>query len=370
MITVSLCMIVKDEEDVIARCLDSVADLADELIVVDTGSTDRTVEIVGRYTDRKYTFAWTDDFAAARNYAFEQAAMDYILWLDADDVLTEINREKLRALKQTLTDEVDSVTMLYELAEDDCGNVTFQLRRNRLVKRSRGFRWIGAVHEYLEVGGTIASSDIAVKHMGKPGKRDSERNIRIYERRLAEGETLSPRDLYYYANELCDHGLHKKAITYYERFLNEGGGWIEDNISACGRLADCHHVLGDMKSELEASLRSLQFDAPRAEFCCRIGYHFLSTSRYGEAVFWYALATERKLPEGHLGFDNPACATWLPHLQLCVCYDKLGQHALAILHNDLALQYRPTDAVMLANRDYFARRLSLSTPDDAAGRGA
>lgn len=370
MITVSLCMIVKDEEDVIARCLDSVADLADELIVVDTGSTDRTAEIVGRYTDRKYVFAWTDDFAAARNYAFEQATMDYILWLDADDVLTDDNREKPRTLKQTLPDGIDSVTMTYELAEDDCGNVTFRLRRNRLVKRSRGFRWIGAVHEYLAVSGTIANSDIAVKHMGKPGKGDSERNLRIYERRLAGGETLSPRDLYYYANELCDHGFHSKAISYYERFLDEGGGWIEDNISACGRLADCHHALGDALSELEASLRSLQFDAPRAEFCCRIGYHFLTTNRYGEAAFWYGLAIERKLPEGHLGFDNPACSTWLPHLQLSVCYDRLGQYTLASLHNDLALQYRPTDPVMQANRDYFARRLSPQAPDDTADRGA
>ena len=66
----SVCMIVKDEEEVLARCLDSVKDAADELVIADTGSTDATVSIARRYTDRVFSFAWTDDFSAARNFSF------------------------------------------------------------------------------------------------------------------------------------------------------------------------------------------------------------------------------------------------------------------------------------------------------------
>ena len=78
MITISLCMIVKNEEKLLARCLDSIADLMDEMIIVDTGSTDRTKEIAARYTDKIYDFSWIGDFAAARNFAFSKASMEYI----------------------------------------------------------------------------------------------------------------------------------------------------------------------------------------------------------------------------------------------------------------------------------------------------
>lgn len=367
MITISLCMIVKDEEEIIGRCLDTVADLVDEFIIVDTGSTDKTQAIIERYTDNKHTFEWVDDFGAARNYAFDQATKDYILWLDADDVLKQEDRDKLLALKQTLDPSIDSVTMLYNLSEDEFGNVTFSLRRNRLVKRERHFRWIGQVHEYLQVNGNILNSDIAVTHRSTNNERDSDRNLKIYEKRVAAGEQLSPRDLYYFANELKDHAQYTKAIQYYESFLATGQGWIEDNISTCGKLADCYHALGDSQMELESSLRSLQYDLPRAEFCCRIGYHFLNTHNYNSAIAWYKMATELKLPDNHLGFVNPACSTWLPHLQLSVCYDRIGQYELACQHNEIALQYRPEDPRMLGNRAYFSTVLAKNIADAAEG---
>ena len=99
MVSVSLCMIVKDEEAVLSRCLTSVGDFADEIIIVDTGSKDRTKEIAGRFTDKIYDFAWRDDFAAARNFAFEKGTGDYLFWLDADDVIPREELTKLKDLK-------------------------------------------------------------------------------------------------------------------------------------------------------------------------------------------------------------------------------------------------------------------------------
>ena len=86
MATVSLCMIVRNEEKVLARCLDSVRGIADEICITDTGSTDKTREIAQKYGTVQ-VFPWCDDFSAARNFSFAQARMDYTLWLDADDVL-------------------------------------------------------------------------------------------------------------------------------------------------------------------------------------------------------------------------------------------------------------------------------------------
>ena len=89
MSTISLCMIVKDEEAVLDRCLNSVKAAMDEIVIVDTGSADRTKEIARKYTDKIFDFSWQDDFSAARNFAFEKGQMDYLMWLDADDVLSE-----------------------------------------------------------------------------------------------------------------------------------------------------------------------------------------------------------------------------------------------------------------------------------------
>ncbi|GBF74544.1 glycosyl transferase [Paenibacillus sp. 598K] len=357
MISISLCMIVKNEEAVLARCLESVGAVADEIVIVDTGSTDRTVEIARQFTDRIFHFDWIDDFAAARNYAFAQASQPYILWLDADDILLQQDQQKLLELKSSLDPEVDSVSMLYNLSTDEFGNVSFSLRRNRLVKRSRGFRWIGPVHEYLEVGGHIISSDIAVTHAPGAEDGDSDRNLRIYEKRQAAGERFNARDLYYYANELKDHRRYVEASRMYEQFLNSGEGWVEDEITACGKLADCYLEVGNRKLALEAALRSFQYGSPRAEACCRIGYHYLEQDDASAAVAWYRFATQLPQPDTW-GFANPACSTWLPHLQLCVCYDRLGQYDLAHEHNEQALLYRPSDTRMLANRKYLATRLT------------
>ncbi|HBV85225.1 MAG TPA: glycosyl transferase [Desulfosporosinus sp.] len=351
-ITISLCMIVRNEEKTIARCLDSVKGIPDEIVIIDTGSIDRTKEIVSQYTDKIDSFTWIDDFAAARNFAFSKATMDYILWLDADDVLADPDRDKFFKLKRNYDPSFDVVNMPYLLAFDQYGTVTFSLRRNRLVKRSKNFRWIGPVHEYLEVYGNILNSDICVTHKGLGGN-DSNRNLKIYENRKAKGEAFSPRDLYYYANELYDHQLHERAIESYQDFLNTGQGWVEDNISACGKLADCYQKLEKRDKQLEYTLKSFQYAPPRAEFCCRLGFYFLSAEQYEQGVFWYKLATQLEKPINSWGPINEACWTWLPHLQLCVCYDRLGKYELAYEHNEIARKYRPDNNQVLYNKKYL-----------------
>ena len=113
MITISACMIVKNEEKVLARCLDSLKGIWDELIIVDTGSTDGTNEIAACYTDKIYDFKWIDDFSAARNFAIEKASCDYIYVPDADEILDDDNREKFMTLKENLLPEIEIVEMRY-----------------------------------------------------------------------------------------------------------------------------------------------------------------------------------------------------------------------------------------------------------------
>lgn len=354
-ITISLCMIVKNEEAVIGRCLASVKDIVDEMIIVDTGSTDQTKEIVKKYTDKVYDFEWIHDFAAARNYSFSLATQDYILWLDADDVLLPPDNLKFQQLKATLSPEVDAVNMFYNLSVNAQGIVSSRLRRNRLVKRTKNFKWIGAVHEYVEAYGNIISSDIGVTH--QPIEHDADRNLKIYEQRLIKGDVFSPRDLYYFANELKDHRLLNRAIEYYQKFLATNQGWVEDNIGACGKLADCFHELNDHENKLKYIYLSFNYATPRAEFCCRLGFHHLNANQLDQAIFWYKTATQLDKVTTW-GLVSNDCWTWLPHIQLCVCYSRAGNYDLANKHNELAGQFIPNDPRITHNRNYLKNLIS------------
>ncbi|MGE8000143.1 glycosyltransferase [Lysinibacillus sp. NPDC093190] len=355
MVSISLCMIVKNEEDVIGRCLASVKGLVDEINIIDTGSTDNTKQIVKQYTDRIFDFEWIHHFAAARNFSFHQATKEYILWLDADDVLLEADQEKFKALKESLTLDIDAVSMNYNLSFDNEGNVSSLLRRYRLVRRDNQFQWIGAVHEYLEVSGKLWDSDIAVSHL--PLSHDHTRNINIYKQLVESGETLSPRDTFYYANELLDHGQFEDAIFYYETFLTSKLGWVEDNVRACFKLADCYSHLNDTENNLSSIFRSFEYDIPRPEACCRLGFHFMEQAKNYEAIFWYEQALIIK-QNPNAPFQNKTFTTWLPHLQLCVLFDRLQQYETANAHNELARSFLPNDEKILHNKTYFDRILN------------
>src|SRR5699024_3683098 len=123
----------------LARCLDSVKEAVDEIIIVDTGSKDETREIARRYTPHVYDFFWKDDFSAARNESFAHATRDFLLWLDADDVVE--NAEALVRFKRDVLDGLDVVMAPYHVAFDAQGNPTFTYYRERILRAGMGFRW-------------------------------------------------------------------------------------------------------------------------------------------------------------------------------------------------------------------------------------
>ncbi|MEK5329967.1 tetratricopeptide repeat-containing glycosyltransferase family 2 protein [Lysinibacillus sp. FSL W8-0992] len=339
--TVSLCMIVKNEEQVLARCLSSVQGLVDEIIIVDTGSSDKTKEIARQYTNDIYDFEWIDDFSKARNFSFSKATKDYILWLDADDILHESERLHFSSLAKELSfKEVDSVMMDYHLAFNHNGEPTYSLKRNRLVKRSCNFTWIGAVHEYLSVHGNIIQRNIAITH--RKEKAYTDRNIKIYKQREDQGMEFSARDLFYYGNELKDHAMYEEAVEKYNQFLLTKQGWIEDEIAACLKVAECYEMLHAPDKQLQYLFKTLSYSLPRPECCCRLGARFLVDEQYDQAIYWYeqAIIVKNQPKQGNL-IDHAAW-TWLPYVQLAVCYERLGQYQKAQEYKELALQYNAT----------------------------
>lgn len=346
-------MIVKNEEDVLSRCLDCVKGFADEIIIVDTGSTDKTKKIATRYTDKIYDFPWINDFAAARNFSFSKATKEYIMWIDADDVIDSKNLVALKKLKESLANDIDMIMMKYDVAFDENENPTFSYYRERIVKRSRNYAWVSEIHEVIPTAGKVVHSPISIFHK-KLHPNEPERNLKIFEQMIKSGKQLDPRQKYYFARELYYNARYSEAIERLDAFLKEGLGWIENNISACMDLASCYDKQGLDDLSLESLLRSFHYDQPRAEVCCEIGKHFFKQKKYKIAIFWYHLASERPVNDESGAFVLRDCYGFTPFLQLCVCYDRLGDYETARQYNQKAGKLKPDDASYLYNKKYFA----------------
>ncbi|MCR8641214.1 glycosyltransferase [Paenibacillus sp. N1-5-1-14] len=349
-------MIVKNEEHAIGNCLSSVQDLVDEIIIVDTGSKDRTKEIVREYTEHIHDFEWINNFAAARNYSSSFATKDYVLYLDADDVLLEEDRTKFLLLKESLDPEVDVVSMDYHCAFDDHGIVALNVRRYRLAKRSKGFQWEGFVHEDLVIQGVCMNSDIAITHTKTHGT-PTDRNLNIYEEHIKNGKVLSSRDLSHYARELHHRDMLDRAIPLYLQFLKHPDISDENRIHACGLLADCYQKLDDYEQEIAYVFKSFAYDVPRPEFCCRLGYHYLQSERFNQAIYWYTVAANSPLPSNSWEIVNFPSRTWLPQMQLGLCYFKIGDYEASYDHNLKALEYRPDDEQIRTNTEMLKQLL-------------
>ena len=359
MITISLCMIVKDEEKVLKRCLDSVASVVDEIIIVDTGSSDDTKKIAEKYTEKVYDFAWRDDFSAARNEAFSHAEMDYCMWLDADDVVTEEEQEKIKRLKEELAEDTAIVMMKYVMGFDEAGRPSLSYYRERLIKNNSGFFWKGKVHEAVALSGKILYTDIEIEHRKiEENKTCQGRNLKIYRKMKEEKIPFTARDLFYYGRELYYMAMEspdnlRESQKILKEFLVRPDGWKENKIEACRFLALCCQAEGDEEGELTALLHSFFYDCPRAELCCGIGTWFFRHEMYQTASFWYETALKAKSDETKGGFVCPDCSGYIPALQLAVCSYRMGNTEQAEQWNELALSFKPESESCLYNQIFF-----------------
>ena len=195
--TLSLCMIVKDEEAMLGDCLAAVAPFVDEMIIVDTGSTDRTVEIAREYGATVLTHEWTGDFSAARNVSFDAATSDWILYLDADEVLVDGDGPRLRELLGKVWREALYLTETNLTGRvEDGTSVTHNALR--LFRNRPEYRFSGRIHEQIAntLPGYLAerfeNTSVRIDHYGYLGevreaKDKSRRNLELLEQQVADG---------------------------------------------------------------------------------------------------------------------------------------------------------------------------------------
>ncbi|WP_372788446.1 glycosyltransferase [Paraconexibacter sp.] len=229
-LTLSLCMIVKDEEAMLGRCLAAVRDAVDEIIVVDTGSTDRTVEIAESFGARILHHEWTGDFSAARNVSFGAATGDWVMYLDADEVLVDGDAAALRALTGRTWREAFYLVEVNHTGDLEDGTaVTHDALR---VFRNRPeYRFEGRVHEQIAqhlpgfLPERLERTPVRMEHYGYLGvvrdaKGKSRRNIELLERQAAEGVD-TPFLSFNLASEYAAAGQHERAYEHFARAWEE-----------------------------------------------------------------------------------------------------------------------------------------------------
>jgi len=348
--SISLALIVRNEESCLEKCLTSFKPIADEIIIVDTGSTDRTKEIARKYTDKIYDFKWIDDFSAARNFSFEKCTKDFIYWVDADDYLPPQEAEKIKALD--LSDK-QIVICNYEYCLDEFNKSLMTVPRERLVRRSLNLKWKEEVHEFLELSAPIYISDISHHHFKKSGT--SERNLSILARLVNKPNCLS-RNFYYYGKESLDFGNVDDGVKYLNKFIDAGDGFWEDVYAAHYRLAESYFGRDETKFKFHL-MESLKIEERRAEPYYLMAQYWESKQQWQRAAQWYEFCTNVKRPKDLLACYQPGYYTWMPCLQLCVCYNNMGDLQKALEWNEKALSYRPQDSRLVNNKSILTNGL-------------
>ncbi len=349
MVTLSLCMIVKNEEDVIARLLNSVEDLFDEIIVVDTGSTDNTKQILNNFNCKIFDYKWHNDFASARNYAFSHATSDFIMWLDADDIIIPSELKKLKALKGELNNNIDVVMLKYSIGSSDN---QLKYYRERILRKNMGFVWEDAVHECITPRGNIIYKDIFITH-AKIKSGDPKRNLKIYNSLIKNKVKLSPRQMFYYARELMYNNNFKKAIIWFKRFLKTTGGFKENYIEACLNLSYCYLNTNNQEIAKQTLFKSFNYDLPRSEILCELGNIYYEQKLYNQSIYYYLLATTNTPNENNGGFINPDCYGFLPYLQISFSYYYLNNFSMANHYFNIAKKLKPNSTLILENQKFF-----------------
>ena len=332
MASISLCMIVKNEEAVLKRCLDSIADLMDEIIIVDTGSTDRTKEIAADYTSKIYDYRWANDFSAARNFSFSKATMEYIHAADADELLDEENHTRFLRLKQALLPEIEIVQMKYINCSEFNTVLNSQKEyRPKLFRRLRTFTWIDPIHETVRLQPVIFDSDVEILH--KPQSLHSKRDFSIFVKAFEHDGQFSPKIRSMYARELLKTGDTKdflNAKPVFEAIL-ENDTTDDARKEASCILAHIYRLEGNKNEFFKLTMKDM-LTTPCSEICYELGTYFLAERDYAEAVLWFynAAYETASILDVHTGGD-------LPLLGLTECYELLIADEKAKLPSDSVL---------------------------------
>lgn len=362
MAKLSVAMIVRDEEETIERVLDSVKSFADEIIVVDTGSKDKTVALAKKKKVKIYHFDWVDDFSAARNFSFEKATNDWVMWIDADDVISEEDQLKIKNIKNNELDDPDAAAVFfnYQYQINDRNICTLQHERERIVRKSMGCYWVSPIHEVIKLPTDKKSyfrTDISLLHYPTEKKQKSKknRNLDIIKKAMDKGYSKQdPRILYHYARELMARKCFKKAIKLFNQYLPSCNSLIE-RYEIILTLSQAYKMLEKPEEQRKVLTEAIGLIPSRAEAYVELGTIFYDKQEWQNATPLFYAAIKCEVPKN--GITNLNYYHWLAYDFLSICLERQNRFEEAAEMMVKALPKNPQPERILKNIEFISTKM-------------
>ena len=339
MTTLGLALITKDEQDTLPNLLASVGGVFDQVVLADTGSSDETVERFREWALAEQasrpefrftieTFDWIDDFAAARTFAHEMLDTDWECWADADDVIR--GAQHLRRMAELAAPDIGGFVASYDYAQDGGGNCVCRLRRERLIRAGLA-TWHGRVHEAQTVEGQMQYVEADVVewvHRKPPAPGPSDRNLKIL-RDWVKDEPENPRVLGYLGTEYTFRGEHKKALTWYRRYLKTGADWDEERAQVYRKLGMSLIALDRPQEAIKHAFEAMQLLPSWPDSYLTLAEAHYNTHQHDRAMQWAEEVIRRGVPETLL-IINPLDYAVSPRVILALSLAAVGQTERAV----------------------------------------
>jgi glycosyltransferase involved in cell wall biosynthesis len=331
---ISLCMIVKNEGETLAKSLESLEGLVDEIVIgIDDSSTDESEEIARRYTDKVSLFRWENDFSKARNQMIARCSCGWILQVDGHEILRENCRDRFSRIVELLPPDVEAVGFKLKMQEEDHNSSGLQLR---MFKNNGNIRYKHKAHNIIDCDSsrTVAFTDIVFDHVRTLDNRQSrsKQRSKMVPQRMREALTKNPADtkaLYYLGIHAHDEKEYEKAISYYERYLKHSDS-SEESYKVLWHLGRCYYNLCDEQKARETFIKGTNIRWDLAECYVSLGEIALERCDWDEAEHFFKLGCDRRQPLSGVFFSEDYY-TWLPYYKLCEVYDRAGSDYQAII---------------------------------------
>ncbi len=374
MAKISACVIAKNEAGNITRCLQSMQDIVDEMIVVDTGSTDDTTKIAEQLGAKVFHYKWNNDFAAARNYALEQAKGDWIIFLDADEYIVPEKIKNVRPFIEKLhgNRKIESVVCRMENTEGVGGPLRSSNPTVRIFRNSRAIRYEGTVHECIYKRGKPTQSVmddkqlVVICHTGYTQKTIPEkllRNTALLEEDLANG-IVRNLTYHYLSDAYWRLGQYEKAVEFAHKALKKMGQ--SNTLFAYKPYVILMASMPKLKTYSEEAIEAICEEAierfsHHPEIWFYRGLYYLSIGRYQLALTSLLKSLKTNECYNDLNLNNDFYAlTPIAYLNIAKLYDMMNQSAKALDYYVRALQHDKF------NQEAFHGLISLIRKQNAA----